>query len=55
MVSPSAKKMADACNHFMNTVRGALATAEAELLDDGIDEKKVQSALEEVRSLLRPI
>ena len=55
MVSPSAKKMADACNVFMNTVRGALATAEAELVESGIDEKKVQSALEEVRSLLRPI
>ena len=49
------KKMADACNVFMNTVRGALATAEAELVDDGIDKKKVQSALEEFRSLLRPI
>ena len=39
----------------MNTVRGALATAEAELVESGIDKKKVQSALEEVRSLLRPI
>ena len=47
--------MADACNVFMNTVRGALATAEAELVESGIDKKKVQSALEEVRSLLRPI
>ena len=49
------KKMADACNVIMNKVRGALATAEAELVDEGIGKKKVQIALEEVRSLLRPI
>ena len=49
------KKMADASGVFSNTVRGALAIAEAELLDNGIDKKKVRDALGEFRSLLRPI
>ena len=47
--------MADASGVFSNTVRGALAIAEAELLDNGIDKKKVRDALGEFRSLLRPI
>ena len=49
------KKMADASGVFSNTVRGALAIAEAELLDNGIDKKKVRDALGEFRSLLWPI
>ena len=47
--------MADASGVFSNTVRGALAIAEAELVDNGIDKKKVRDALGEFRSLLRPI
>lgn len=40
---------------FLNIVRDALATAEGELVRDGIDQMKVRSTLEEERSLLRPI
>ena len=47
--------MADACGVFLNAVRDALATTGGELIHDGIDQMKVRSALEEVRSLLRPI
>lgn len=42
--------MADASGVFSNTVRGALAIAEAGLLDNGIDKKKVRDALGEFRS-----
>ena len=47
--------MADANGAFLNTVRGALVTAEEELVNDGVDREKVQSALEDLRSVLRPI
>ena len=47
--------MADANGAFLNTVRGALVTAEEELVNHGVDREKVQSALEDLRSVLRPI
>ena len=47
--------MADANGAFLNTVRGTLVTAEEELVNDGVDREKVQSALEDLRSVLRPI
>ena len=47
--------MADASGVFSNKVQGALAIAEAELVDNGTDKKKVRDALGEFRFLLRPI
>ena len=47
--------MADANGAFLSTVRGALVTAEEELVNNGVDRERVQSALEDLRSVLRPI
>ena len=47
--------MADANGAFLNTVRGALVTAEEELVNNGVERGRVQSALEDLRSVLRPI
>ena len=40
---------------FSNTVRGALAIAEAELACKGVEMEKIKDALEDMRSLLGPI
>ena len=40
---------------FSNTVRGALAIAEAELACKGVEMEKIKDALEDMRSLLEPI
>ena len=40
---------------FLNTVRGALAIAEAELACKGVEMEKIKDALEDMRSLLGPI
>lgn len=47
--------MAATSEAFVNTVEGALANAEVEFLNNGEDEEKMRHALQEVRSLLRPI
>ena len=47
--------MADVSGVFSNTVRGALAIAEAELSCKVDEMEKIKDALEDVRSLLGPI
>ena len=48
-------KMAAASEAFVNAVEGALANAEVEFVTNRGDEEKIRRALQEVRSLLRPI
>lgn len=52
--APKAKQNG-ASEAFVNTVEGALANAEVQFLNNGGDNEKMRHALQEVRSLLRPI
>ena len=47
--------MAAASEAFVNAVEGALANTEVEIVNNRGDEEKIRRALQEVRSLLRPI